>query len=211
MGFLLASAVVGAAAVAILRRERSHAATALALGVAVCVAHSLVDIDWDYVAVQGPLFLTVGALASGDGGPAPRRRWVFGAAVGVCALAALYSLMSPWLAEHRVNAAYDALAREDFAKAGDEAQSAHALNPLAVEPLWVWALAESNKKALQLYRQARDLEPKNPDTWYELGAFELYLNRPRDAYRDLNQSYTLDRYGAAGERCGALARPTTTI
>jgi len=204
VGFLLISAVVAGGAVAILGRERSPAATALALGVAVCVAHSLVDIDWDYIAVQGPLFLTVGALASGAGGPAPRRRWVFGAAVGVCALAALYSLVSPWLAEHRVNAAYDALAREDFASARDEAQSAHALNPLAVEPLWVWALAESNKKALQLYRQARDLEPKNPDTWYELGTFELDLHRPRDAYRDLNQSYTLDRYGAAGERCGAL-------
>ena len=30
------------------------------------------------------------------------------------------------------------------------------------------------------------------------------MERPRDAYRDLNNSYTLDRYGPAAEKCGAL-------
>jgi O-antigen ligase len=204
VGFLLIVGVVAAAAVAILRRERTGATTALALGVAVCVIHSLVDVDWDYVAVQGPVLLTVGALAAAPRAPAPRR-WLPGALVAVCALAVLYSLLSPWLAEHRLSAAYDALARRDLVGARDAAKSAHRLNPLAVEPLWVWALAEPNWRALQLYRQARDLEPKNPETWYELGAFELYvMERPRDAYRDLNQSYTLDRYGPAGQRCGAL-------
>src|SRR5439155_1569883 len=48
-------------------------------------------------------------------------------------------------------------------------------------------------------------EPTNPETWYQLGAFELrYLKRPRDAYRDLNESYTLDSYGPASLKGGPL-------
>jgi tetratricopeptide (TPR) repeat protein len=128
------------------------------------------------------------------------------AAVGVCALAALYSLTSPWLAANRVGAAYDAVERNRPGQALTDARSAHAFNPLSVDALWVQAALEpSNAKALQLYRRARDLEPTSPETWYQLGAFELqYLKRPRDAYRDLNQSYTLDRYGPAGVKGGPL-------
>jgi tetratricopeptide (TPR) repeat protein len=131
------------------------------------------------------------------------------AAVAVSAIAALYSLALPWLADDRIDAAYDALIAGDIAAARDEAESAHALNPLDVEPLWVWALSESlagrDGKGLDLYRRARDREPKNPETWYRLGEFELtVLKQPRRAYRDLNHSYTLDSYGPAGIKGGAL-------
>src|SRR5439155_20670090 len=77
VGFLLVVVFVGAAVGAIFRRERDGAVTALGLGVVLCIVHSFVDIDWDYVGVQGPLFLTVGALVSGPGvaaRPWPRRR-----------------------------------------------------------------------------------------------------------------------------------------
>jgi hypothetical protein len=205
VGFLLVAVTLGAVVVAIVRRERTAATTALALAAAVCVVHSLVDIDWDYVAVQGPVFMVVGALVSGPAVAPLRRGWMVSAAVAVAALAGLYSLASPWLAERRVDAAYDELIRGDRAAARSDAKAAHALNPLSVEALWVWALAERGEKALELYRRARDREPKNPETWYELGWFELkFLNRPRAAYRDLNQSYTLDRYGPAGVEGGAL-------
>jgi tetratricopeptide (TPR) repeat protein len=57
------------------------------------------------------------------------------------------------------------------------------------------ALTTNRAQALDLYREARDLEPKNPDTWYELGRFELkVLKQPRTAYRDLNHAYTLDKF-----------------
>src|SRR2546426_3102792 len=205
VGFLLVVVFVGAALGAIFRRERTGAVTALGLGVVICLVHSLVDIDSDYVAVQGPLFLTVGALVTGPPESSARRGWLTPAAVGVCALAALYSLASPWLADNRLNAGLDAVAAGHRAQALTEFKSAHAFNPLAIEPLLFRAAVEPAPKALQLYRQARDLEPKNAETWYELGVFELkYLRRPRDAYRDLNQSYTLDRYGPAGEKGGAL-------
>ena len=207
VGLLLYTAVVVSAVIAILRRERTRAWLALALGAALCFVHSWVDIDWDFIAVQGPLFLTLGALVSGPATPMPgRRRWLASAAIGVCALAALYSVTSPWLAVNRVNAANDAIFRDDPGQALTDARSARAFNPLSVDALFVEALVEpSNAKVLQLYRRARDLEPTNPETWYQLGAFELqYLKRPREAYRDLNQSYTLDSYGPASLKGGPL-------
>ena len=219
VGLLLVGVFVGAALWAIVRRERTGAVTALGLGVVICILHSLVDIDWDYVAVQGPLFLTVGALVTRPSeAAAPRRMFVGAAAVGVCALAALYSLASPWLADNRVNAGLDALTSGRRAQALTDFKSAHAFNPLSIDPLLYRAAMEPLPKALQLYRQARDLEPKNAETWYELGVFELkYLRRPRDAYRDLNQSYTLDRQmfgpndppGRALDQARCLVDPAT--
>jgi hypothetical protein len=211
VGFLLYSAMIASAVVGILRRERTRAWLALSLAAGLCVVHSFVDIDWDFIAVQGPLFLTVGALVAAPvRSPvtvaAPARRWLVSATVGVCALAALYSLASPWLSANRVSAAYDAIVRGNLAQARTEARSAHAFNPLSVDALLVQASVEPDRKALQLYKQARDLEPKNPETWYQLGAFELQVGLPRAAYHDLNQSYTLDSYGPAGVKGGPLDR-----
>jgi O-Antigen ligase len=189
VGFLLFAALVVTAVLAI--RKRS---TPLVLALGVCLLHSFVDIDWDYVAVQGPVFLTVGALAAGP--PVRRRGWLVAAAAAVCALAAVYSLASPWLSDHRLSAAYDDLTAGNLIGARDEAKAAHSFNPLAVEPVWLMAgLAPTNAESLRLYRQARDLEPKNAQSWYLLGSFELrQLKRPCAAWFDLNHAYTLDRY-----------------
>jgi hypothetical protein len=190
VGFLVFALVLVAAAVAV----RARAATALTLALAVWLLHLLVDIDWDYVAVQGPLFLTLGMVVAGP--PTARRGWLPAVAAGVCALAAVYSLASPWLSSHRVSAAYDSIASGNAVAARDEAKAAHSFNPLAVEPLWLLgALTLDKARALRYYEQARDLEPENPETWYELGAFELRtLKQPRAAYRDLNHAYTLDNF-----------------
>src|SRR5947207_1950182 len=99
IGFLLYGAVLGAIA--------RGTVLPLGLAIAVCVVQSFVDIDWDYIAVQGPLFLLVGALIAGP--PAARRGWVPAVAAGVCALAAIYSLASPWLSDERYNAALDSV------------------------------------------------------------------------------------------------------
>jgi O-antigen ligase/polysaccharide polymerase Wzy-like membrane protein len=186
IGFLL----YGALLVAVARRTFLP----LGLAIATCFLHSFVDIDWDYIAVQGPLFLLIGALLAGP--PAPRRGWLLPAAAVVCALAAVYSLASPWLSARRLNSALDAATSGNLVGALDRAQSAHSFNPVAVEPLWLEAALTLDKgRALQLYRQARDLEPENPDTWYQLGAFALHqLKQPRLAYRYLNHAYTLDNF-----------------
>ena len=190
VGFLLLAVATGAAFVAIARRETLP----LVLAIVICVVHSLVDIDWDYLAVQGPLFLTIGALAAV---PAPpRRNWLAAAAIGVCALGAVWSLASPRLSDQRLDASLDSILAGNIVKARDQADSAHAFDPFAIEPLWRMAVLEPNRtRALELYREARDREPKNPETWYELGRFELrVLKQPRAAYRDLNHAYTLDNY-----------------
>ncbi|MBA3734981.1 MAG: O-antigen ligase family protein [Actinobacteria bacterium] len=194
VGFLLYVGVIAAGVFAVLRRDRTRVWLALSLGAALCVVHSFVDIDWDFLAVQGPLFLTAGALVSGPAETSPirARRWLASAAVGVCALAAIYSLVSPWLATNRVSAALDALTRGDLRQARTDALSARAFNPLSIDAIFAQALVERNDKALSLYRKAVDIEPKNAETWYELGSFELRLRRPRAAYRDLNHAYTLD-------------------
>jgi hypothetical protein len=212
VGFLLFSAVVVTAVLAIRRRS-----TPLVLALGVCLLHSFVDIDWDYLAVQGPVFMTVGALAAGPRGR--RRGWLPLGAVGLCALAAVYSLASPWLSTQRLNAAYDSISAGNLIGARDEAKSAHSFNPLAVEPLWLMAgLAPTRAESLRLYRQARDLEPKNAQSWYLLGSFELHqLKQPRAAWRDLNQAYTYDRYiftpgtppGRDLDRARCLVDPST--
>jgi tetratricopeptide (TPR) repeat protein len=106
----------------------------------------------------------------------------------------------------------------DARQAVTDARSARAFNPLSVDAIFVQALVEPNAKALELYRRARDLEPKNAETWYQLGSFELRsLRRPRDAYRDLNQAYTLDHFlfgpgtqpGRDLDRARCLVDPST--
>ena len=55
-----------------------------------------------------------------------------------------------------------------------------------------------------LYLRAHARQPKNPDTLYELGVFEFRRGNFLAAYRALNDAYTLDRYGPAGQKGGYL-------
>jgi hypothetical protein len=176
------------------------AVLALTLGAAAYCLHSTVDIDWEYLAVTGPVFFMLGAAVPRGTAAAVRRpSWALAAAaVGVVIVS---SLFVPWLAARRVDSAYDALGRGSYAAASAEAKDAHGLNPLAAEPLLVWGLSEelggNRDEAYRRYLQAVDLQPKNPDTWFYLGAFELeQLHAPRRALGDLTRSWELDRFGS---------------
>lgn len=166
----------------------------LGLAIAVCFVHSFVDIDWDYIAVQGPLFLLIGALLAGP--PRARGGVLVPFATALCGLAAVYSLASPWLSQQKLNSALDAAARGNLVGAIDRLQSAQRFNPLSIDALqYEAAFTLDKQRALSLYRKARDLEPLNPDTWYALGAFQLHqLRQPRAAYYSLNRAYTLDNF-----------------
>jgi tetratricopeptide (TPR) repeat protein len=180
---------------------------ALAASLVAFLAHSLIDIGWEYVAVSAPFFLVLGALLSA-GRPAtplaaPRPALALAAAAVV--LTAVASLGSPWLADRRVNAAYEAIARGDLDGALSDAKQASALNPLAVEPLHVRAAAEEVQgdaaEAERLYADAVDLQPENPETWYELGRFEFETRGDLGAaLRFLDHSYALDAFGPAGPK-----------
>src|SRR5207244_8317802 len=67
------------------------------------------DLDWNFVATQGPLFAIAGVLVAQPGAPA-RRRLLPAAGVVLCGLAALYSLFAPWYSDRRLQTAYDAVA-----------------------------------------------------------------------------------------------------
>jgi Flp pilus assembly protein TadD len=99
--------------------------------------------------------------------------------------------------------------RGDFALAASRAHSAHSLNPLSAAPVTQQAAAEEGLRnlvqAYALYIRAVDLEPENPDTWFDLGEFQLLtIHDARGAFDSLNRSYTLDPLGPAGQPGGPL-------
>jgi hypothetical protein len=192
------------------------AGVALAIGVIAYALHALVDFDWDFVAVSGPTLFVVGVLL-GAGWPVvtirPRQTlWALGAVA--VALAGVFSLVSPWLAERRIDDGLEALGRRDVPSAIAAWRDAHALNPLADKPLLLWASTEAAvgniPGAKEVYRQAVDLQPHDPEAWYQFGRFELDQDcYPALAYEYLNRSYTLDRFGPATD--GSLDRARNLV
>jgi hypothetical protein len=209
VGFLLLAGAVGAAAWAVagaLRRlggaERA-AAAALAAAAVAYLAHALVDIGWEYLAVSAPVFVALGVLLAAGRPPAVRRRLPHRGAAVLLAAAALASLTVPWLAGRRLEDAFDALARGDLAAAERAARQAADLNPLSVEPLLAEAAAAEFAgdldRAERLYIEAVRLQPRNPSPWFELGRFEFESDADPDAaFVYLDRSYGLDRYGPSG-------------
>lgn len=179
-------------------RRREHE-LALELVVVAFLLHSLVDIDWDFVAVAAPAFVAAGALA---GRPGRARRPSAPAAL-LCAGAALalvVCLLLPWLGDRWSS---EAAADNNPAQAIATARRAHTADPLLLTPLWVEAENQpedvsGNLAALRLFRQASSLQPQNPYAWLSLGLFELGLGPrgspgcPRLAYPALQRFTNLD-------------------
>jgi tetratricopeptide (TPR) repeat protein len=118
------------------------------------------------------------------------------------AVVALGSLLAPWLSARRVDAAWNDVDRGRYAGAVSQARSAHRWNPLSVEPLQVWAAASTLRgdaaDALVRYKQAAVLQHEDSNVWYDLGSYEFDLGDYPAAYKYLDISYGLDRYGYAG-------------
>jgi Flp pilus assembly protein TadD len=129
------------------------------------------------------------------------RRPLVAVAVALVSLAVVSSLLSPWLADRRVRAAEDALAADHVAEAADRADDARALDPVSVEPLFTKAIAKERQgqviEALALYVRATQLQPENPETWYQLGVFEKGLRSYDWAELHLTRARELDPYGPA--------------
>jgi tetratricopeptide (TPR) repeat protein len=198
VGFFFALMAVGAAAVGVVRRlaGRDPAAVALAVLAAAYVVHSLVDFDWDFVAVTAPFVLTVGALL---GGPAvvreePRLAW--SPLPAATAIAIALSLLTPWFAERATDAARTAIVEGRPVHAYREAGNARSLNPLALDPLFVQAAALEQLGDLQgarrRYADAVRLQPLNWRTWYELGSFEADQEDWQRAIPPLERAVELD-------------------
>ena len=201
VGLLLYLGVAGGALWGAWRARRDPAGLALGLAVAAFFVHGVVDKDWNYVATCGPLFLLAGGLLA-QTRPVPERRPLLAACAVACALAAVYSLAAPWLAQR------------ELAKGTAAAfASAHSYDPLSVDALQGLAAFEDRpghyRRADRLYRDAVALEPQNAETWYALGVFYFEHRAWRLAYAALNNSYTYDRFGQAARPCGLLDQART--
>jgi O-antigen ligase len=197
VGLLLYLTVAAGALWGAWRARRDPAGLALGLGVAAFFVHGVVDKDWNYVATCGPLLLVAGSLVARPR-PERARRPVLALAAAAVALAIVYSLAAPWLANRQL------------ATASTVAQVKHArsYDPLSVDALLELAALEAANGnpsgALQHYTDAVKLEHENAPALYELGAFYFKYKQWALAYDALNSSYTYDRFGPASKKCGLL-------
>jgi tetratricopeptide (TPR) repeat protein len=204
VGLLLALGSVAAATlgvVGVVRRLRGPeraAAVALSVSALAYVLHSLVDFDWDFVAVSAPLFVTVGVLLGGKTVPG-KRRAAYAPLPAIVAIAIAFSLLLPWFAQRSTDSAVAELEAGRPARAASDAHHARSLNPLALEPLFVEAGAAEQlgdyTAARRLYTKAVDLQPLNWRPWYELGSFEVSIGDDRGAVAPLRRAVELDRHG----------------
>jgi hypothetical protein len=208
VGFLLYAGVVAAVVVAVMRGPHDRATQVLALVVAIGWVHSLVDIDWNFVATQGPLLAVAGVLVAPPAHAAARLRPLPAVGVAVCALAALYSLFAPWYSDRRLQDAFSAVSKTDFVGAANAARDAHNLDPLALDPIRLLAVTlegvRDYRGAKRYYVLGTTREPENPETWYDLGAFYYRQKQWWPSWVALNRSYALDAFGPAGEEGGLL-------
>lgn len=208
VGFLLLLGVAVAGVLVVVRTVRRStgperlAALALALAAGAYLVQSLVDVDWDFVAVSGFLFFVLGALAARPAAaPKLAPGWALGVAGGVCVAAA--SLLLPWLSSEKNADALAAMDRGAYVSAASRARAAHSLNSLAVEPLFTLGLAESLRgnadAAERAYARAVRDQPKNPNTWFNLGDFEMQSGNLKSACAFLTRATELDPFDKSAE------------
>ena len=197
VGFFFAIVSIAAAAVGVVRRLRGRDPAAVALGVlaAAYVLHSIVDFDWDFVAVTAPFLLSVGALLGGRAvRDEPRLAWA--PLPAVVAIAVALSLLTPWFAERSTDSATAALVDGRPKVAYRDAHDARSLNPLALAPLLTQAKALEQlgdfQGARQLYIDAVELQPLNWRAWFYLGSFEVGQQDYGRAIPALEQAVDLD-------------------
>jgi tetratricopeptide (TPR) repeat protein len=215
--FFLGIAFAGAPAlVESLRRfegEDALAAAALSVALFAYVVHAVVDFDWDFAAVTAPALAVLGVLLAA-GRPAlarmPARRAIVSATAGAIVAAALYSLVSPWVAARKVDDAYAAIERGDAAAAASAAKTAHDLNPTSLDPLFVWAAAEhtrgNDREAGRLYTRAIALQPDNWRPWYYRALFLRNIGGAASAVFDARQAAKRDPLGIAGTYAAELEK-----
>jgi hypothetical protein len=205
VGFLLALGSVCAGGLGVLGAVRGLegrdrlAAVALAVVALAYVLHSILDFDWDFVAVTAPFFLTVGVLLGR--GTAPVEARVFLAPLpAVVAIVDTLPLLTPWFAKRASDSAEAAIDDGRPVQALRDARDARSLNPLALQPVLVQAVAEEQLGNLAaadgLYLHAVELQPLNWRAWYELGRFQFDHQRYPDAVRSLRRAIQLDPYGS---------------
>ena len=185
-------------------RRPTDPETALALILPAFLLHGLLDIDWDFAAAAGPVFLVAGALAARPI-EKPRASYSTGLVASGVALVALSSFFAVWLGNRWTGQAEEALGTNP-AHAIVLAKRARSVQPLSIEPIiYAQALAEEElafgkakkqhlRNAYGLLQKATKLQPENKETWYALGEFDFRVRHcPQAALPELDRFTALDR------------------
>jgi tetratricopeptide (TPR) repeat protein len=155
------------------------------------------------------------ALAGGGGNWPPRRparpRLVLAGGVLTCALLFAWAAWQPERAERAGDRSLRLLEDGRVQAASEEADSAHDINPLSPQPLFLKAAAEEaagrKQSALATLERAVVDYPSNPQVWLRLADFQLdSLDRPQAALRTLRGALYLDPHSSAAQRTFEQAR-----
>jgi len=219
--------------------ERTGLLTLLAVVVTFGVS-SLIDWTWFVPGVAVPALVAAGWLAGRGPFATPRPATVrldftpgrlagaFG--VGVAVLVAAWFVWQPLDSADAFGSAITAMSRGDASAALADARSAADSDPVSVDPLWEQsaiysALAgttrdstlrgEYQASARGELVKATSLQPGNPQTWLQLGTFDLQAHQPKLALAELEKAHRLDlTSGPISQQLGqaqlALATPLTT-
>lgn len=164
---------------------------------------ALVCAGW--LAGRGPLTAPVGM----------RRPRLTPALVGAGTVAAVVTVFAAWMIVQPLRssnadaAAVNALSSGNQRAAYSDAHAAATDDPVSVDPLFELAafdLAGGNKQAaLDQYMKATNLQPDNPQTWFELGNTLLGLGRAAQALPPLEHALRLYRGWPDAENAIAAA------
>ncbi len=223
---LLAAWLASAArATGLRRRDRGRPHTPERIGLLTLVAvvivfgvHSFVDWTWfvpanaavallaaGWVAGRGPLGgEREGIAPPGDAlrdrlraGARERMRAICAGATVLLVLAAAWAIWQPMRSETLTQDALDALDRGKPDVARTQAQRAHEINPLALDPLFTLATVQTatgrTTSARAALGEAVRLQPANPEPWWRLAEFEFNtLHRPQVALTAIRPALYLD-------------------
>jgi tetratricopeptide (TPR) repeat protein len=194
------------------------ATTAIAFGV-----HSTVDWTWfvpgtavpglvaaAWVAGRGPARKQAVATAWPRGRTAwMRTRAALAALVVVAGLAAAWAIWQPQRAAGVNDTALSELDAGRLPQAQADAQRAHRIDPLSIDPLLTLSAAQTAAgqptAARATLERAVELQPANPESWLRLGQLELQQNDARAAVKALDAAVYLDPQNPATQSAYAQA------
>jgi cytochrome c-type biogenesis protein CcmH/NrfG len=112
------------------------------------------------------------------------------------ALLAAWAIWQPLRSSDAFGAAVDAASRGKTSQAFADARTAAARNPVDVQPLWLLSSLYSRIGAEHAAHaelvKAISLQPENPDTWQQLGSYDLSHGQPHKAIGVLKHALKLN-------------------
>jgi hypothetical protein len=204
--------------------ERAGLITLLAVVVIFGIS-SLIDWTWFIPGVAVPALVCAGWLAGRGPLDAPvgkatdRRRLstspaAAAAGLGIVAatIIAAWFVWQPLHSSDEFGAAISAITRGDTAVALADAHSAAASDPVSVDPLWelsaIYGAMHDPTAARQELVDATNVQPSNPESWEQLGDFDLAQHQPVIAVLELQTAQLLDRSSATLDQELAAAEAT---